>query len=51
MPDGRFVISHDFDMGMISFLDPATLELSTIDGFALESILAEPTLSRRTEEE
>jgi hypothetical protein len=51
MPDGRFVISHDVDTGMISFLEPATLELNTIDGFALEGILRDPILSRRTEEE
>jgi hypothetical protein len=51
MPDGRFVISHDVETGMVSFLEPATLALNTIDGFALEGLLREPTLSRRTEEE
>ena len=51
MPDGRFVISHDLDMGMVSFLDPLTLELNTVDGFALEAILKEATLTRRTQEE
>ena len=51
MPDGRFVISHDLDMGMVSFLDPTTLELNTIDGFALEGVFQEATLSRRNEEE
>ena len=51
MPDGRFVISHDLDMGMVSFLDPLSLELKTVDGFALEGILEEATLSRRNEEE
>ena len=51
MPDGRFVISHDLEMGMVSFLDPLTLELNTVDGFALEGVLKEATLSRRNEEE
>ena len=51
MPDGRFVISHDVDTGMVSFLEPATLALNTIDGFALDGLLRQPTLSRRTEEE
>lgn len=51
MPDGRFVISHDLDMGMVSFLDPLTLELSTVDGFALEGVFQEATLTRRNEEE
>ena len=51
MPDGRFVISHDMSMGMISLLDPVSLELNTIDGFALDGILSEPTLNRRNTEE
>ena len=51
MPDGRFVISHDVQLGMISLLDPTTLDINTIDGFALEGILSKPVLNKRNEEE
>lgn len=49
--DDRFVIAHDLDMGMVSFLDPTTLELTSIDGFAVTGIFKEDVLPRRAEEE
>ncbi|MEC7985698.1 MAG: hypothetical protein VX278_11080 [Myxococcota bacterium] len=49
--DGRFLISHDVDMGMVSFLDPTTLEITSIDGFAVTGLLNEQILPRRAEEE
>ena len=51
MPDGRFVISHLADMGMVSFLDPTNLSLTSVGGFAVDGIFTQPELSRRAEEE
>ena len=51
MPDGRFVISHSVDMGMVSFLDPSDLSLTSVGGFALDGLFVQPELSRRTQEE
>ena len=48
MPDGRFVISHEVSMGMVSILDPNDLEnLITISGFAAAGFLAEDELVQR----
>ena len=42
MPDGRFVISHEISVGMISVLDPNDPEnLTTISGFAAAGLLAD----------
>jgi hypothetical protein len=34
MPDGRFFITHDRPLGLVSFLDPATGEVVEVGGFA-----------------
>ena len=51
LPDGRFLISHTASMGLLSFLDPQTLEMQSASGFAVAGLLAEDTLPRRGEEE
>ncbi|MFT4979824.1 MAG: hypothetical protein ACI8S6_005736, partial [Myxococcota bacterium] len=51
LPDGRFLISHTADLGLLSFLDPQTLELSSVDGFAIAGLLSDDTLPRREEGE
>jgi hypothetical protein len=35
---------------MISFLNPTTLELKTVSGFAMIGLMEDPTLKRRDEE-
>ncbi len=49
MPDGRFWITHDEALGMVSFLDPATRALNTVGGFAILGLFPEDTLSDREE--
>jgi hypothetical protein len=51
LPDGRFAISHDIGLGMVSFLDPETLELKTVSGFAAAGLLQDDILPRRGEEQ
>ena len=51
MPDGQFVISHDQGLGMISVLDPETLELNTTQHFAAIGLLENSELPRLGEEE
>ena len=51
LPDGRFLISHTASLGLLSFLDPQTLEMQSASGFAVAGLLAEDTLPRRGEEE
>ena len=51
MPDGRFVISHNQGLGMVSILDPATLELETMSNFAAINLFEDKELPRRGEEE
>ena len=51
MPDGRFVISHQVSMGMISILDPNNPEqLTTISSFAAAGLMAEDELVQRNSE-
>lgn len=50
LPDGRFLISHTANLGLLSFLDPQTLEMSTVEGFAAAGLLNEDTLPRRGDE-
>ena len=51
MPDGRFVISHDQGIGMVSILDPKTLELQTMSNFAVVNLFEQKELARRAGEE
>lgn len=51
MPDGRFVIAHDMGMGMVSFLNPSDLSLTTVQGFAPFGLFEKTKLTRRTEGE
>jgi len=51
MPDGRFLIAHDDPSGLISFLDPETLDLNSVGGFALTGLLVQETLPRLAGEE
>ncbi len=49
MPDGRFWITHDEALGMVSFLDPSTKALTTVGGFGLLGLFTEDFLSDREE--
>ena len=51
MPDGRFVIAHDLGMGMVSFLNPSDLSLTSVQGFATFGLFEKSVLTRRTEGE
>ncbi len=50
LPDGRFYITHQSSLGLISFLDPATGDLTEASGFATPSLFTDDTLPRRGEE-
>ena len=49
LPDGRFYITHEAALGLVSFLDPATNTLTTIGGFATSGMLAEEAFATREE--
>ncbi len=51
MPDGRFFITHDAALGLVSFLDPATGAITSVAGFAAADLQAEQLLPRRGEEQ
>jgi len=46
MPDGNFVITHNQSLGMVSILDPATLELQTMSNFAVTNMCEQKELPR-----
>ena len=50
LPDGRFIIAHDTTTGLLSYLDPATLEMTSVEGFAATGLLVDDTLPRTGEE-
>lgn len=50
LPSGGFYITHDADLGLVSFLDPATGEIEPVAGFAALGI-ADPIEVADTEEE
>lgn len=50
MLDGSFLITHETEIGELSFLDPETSEMRSISGFAVSNLLEEQVLPRRTEE-
>ena len=47
----KFIISHDVEIGMVSILDPKTLEIQTITGFGLAGSLSQPAFFNREEGE
>lgn len=49
MPDGRFYITHDAALGLVSFLDPASRALESVSGFAALGLLTDDTLPEREE--
>lgn len=51
LPDGRFSITHEAPLGLITFLDPATNETTPAAGFATLGLMAEETLPRRDDGE
>jgi hypothetical protein len=51
LPDGRFSITHEAPLGLITFLDPATGETTPAAGFATLDLMVEETLPRRNASE
>ena len=51
MPDGRFAIAHDSPLGLITFLNPETLEQQVVSGFAMADLLVDDTLPNRDGQE
>lgn len=49
MPDGRFYIVHDAALGLVSFLDPSTLEITSTGGFGTVGLMGDDTLPRQKE--
>lgn len=50
MPDGRFVVTHDSMLGLVTFVDASSEELVTAAGFAAAGLLERPVLPRRNVE-
>lgn len=51
MPDGGFVVTHDSALGLLSFIDPSSGEITaTASNFAATNIVSEPVLPRRNVE-
>ncbi len=50
MPDGRFVVTHDAPLGLLTFVDASTEERVTAAGFAADGLLERPVLPRRNVE-
>ena len=46
-----FYVTHDSPLGLISFLDPSTDEITTSHGFAVVELIEDDTLPRRDSEE
>lgn len=51
LPDGRFSITHEAPLGLITFLDPATGKTQAAAGFATVDLLVEETLPKRDAQE
>ncbi len=47
LASGQFYITHDAALGLITFLDPSTGDLSTASGFATAGLFHEPSLLDR----
>jgi hypothetical protein len=50
MPDGTFVVTHDSPLGMLTFIDAATGDATSVSGFASTNLLREAVLPRRNVE-
>jgi len=46
MPDGTFWITHTSALGLVSFLDPVSGEITEVAGFAAQGILESPELTQ-----
>ncbi len=51
MPDGNFVITHNQSLGMVSILNPSTLELETMSNFAITNLFEQKELPRTEDAE
>ena len=51
LPDGRFFITHDSPLGLVSFLDPATDTLTSTAGFGAVDLQGDDELPRLAGEE
>ena len=51
LPDGRFWITHEAGLGLVSFLEPATGDVLSSGAFAVSGLMQEDTLPRRSTEE
>lgn len=51
MPDGRFFITHDSVLGLVSFLDPTDNGITSTAGFGAVDLQGDNELPRRTEGE
>ena len=49
-PSGRFFITHDSPLGLVSFLDPETGKIETVSGFAAAGLFTDDTLVRTGED-
>lgn len=47
LPDGRFSITHEAPLGLITFLDPSNDQTTTAAGFATLDLMADNPLPRR----
>ncbi len=50
-PDGRFIVTGDTGVGMLSFVDPADNGVVTVAGFATSGLASPAVLPRREEKE
>ncbi|NOY26663.1 MAG: hypothetical protein GXP62_12385, partial [Oligoflexia bacterium] len=50
LPDGRFFITHDSPLGLVSFLDPTDNSITSTAGFGVVDLMADDTLPRRGQE-
>lgn len=50
-PDGRFVVTGDSSMGMVSFVDPVDNGIVTVAGFATLGLADSPRIPRREAQE
>jgi hypothetical protein len=51
LPDGKFYITHQAALGLISFLSPGSTELTSVSGFAGEGLFEDDSIEPTTPEE